>query len=118
MAPRGVIRPWLITGALLTLAACGQDTPTSVNGVPARVLAARLGQAVDIQLQTIGPGEYRTPPTVSAPTVQFVSVALVAPAVPAGVTQRFRFQAVAPGRAVITFQHTVGTELVDTIDVQ
>ena len=118
MATRGVVRPWLITGALLTLAACGQDTPTSVNGVPARTLEATVGQAVNIRLQTIGPGEYRTPPAVSAPAVQFLGVELVAPAVPAGVTQLFRFQAVSPGRAVVTFQHTVGTGLVDTIEVQ
>jgi hypothetical protein len=55
---------------------------------------------------------------VSSAAVRFLDVRLVTPAVPAGPTQRFRFEAVGPGLAVIVFHHTVqGPAIEDTIDV-
>src|SRR6266851_1748118 len=51
-----------------------------------------VGDEVDITLQTIGPGQYASP-TVSSPAVRFLGVSEVGPAIPAGPTQLFRFQA-------------------------
>ena len=104
--------------AALGLAQCSTDGPTGLSGIPGRTFVAVVGQVVDIRLQTIGPGEYGTPPTISTAAIQFRGVSLVTPAVPAGNTQLFRFLAVAPGRAIITFQHSVQpVPVIDTVDV-
>jgi hypothetical protein len=105
--------------ATVLLAACGSDTPTGVSGIPSRTLTALRGQLVDIRLQTIGPGEYDSLPTISSPAVRFRGASEVTPAVPAGATQLFHFLAIAPGRAIITFRHNVQpTPVIDTVDVQ
>lgn len=114
----GRILPALLVPSLLALAGCGDSAPTDVNGSPARLLQASVGERLDLRLQTVGPGEYHTPPTILSSAVSFLSAELVTPAVPAGVTQRVHLQAVAPGRAIVRFEHSVGEALVDTIDVQ
>jgi hypothetical protein len=44
---------------------------------------------------------------------------LATPHVPAGVTQLFRFQVVAPGRALVVFRHSEqSATVIDTVDVQ
>src|SRR5512138_167157 len=86
----------------LGLAGCGQG-PFEANGIPSQSLSIKAGRELDLTLQTIGPGEYASPPSVSSDVLRFLDVRLVTPPVPAGVTQRFRFEAVAPGRAVIVF---------------
>jgi len=62
-----------------------------------------VGDEVDITLQTIGPGEYATP-QLSSPAVRFLGMTYVSPALPAGPTQLFRFQAEAPGQTSISIQ--------------
>lgn len=57
-------------------------------------------------LQTVGPGEYESPPSVSSPALRFLDESLVSPSVPAGPTQLFRFRAEARGTAVVTFYDT------------
>ena len=102
--------------AALVLAAC--HDPVSITDGGSRTIASRVGTEIDVTLQTIGPGEYASPPRVSSGSVRFVDVSYLDP-VPAGPTQRFRFQAVAPGRAIITFRHTAQARVVeDTVDVQ
>jgi hypothetical protein len=102
----------------LLLAACSAE-PLSQNGEPGRTLSVRAGQKLDLELQTIGPGEYASPPAVSSPAIQFLGVALVSPAVPAGPTQRFSFQAMAPGTAIIVFHHSGQNPTVeDTVSVR
>ncbi len=96
---------------------CGQG-PFETNGIPSRSLSIKAGRELDLTLQTIGPGEYASPPSVSSDVLRFLDVRLVTPPVPAGPTQRFRFEAVAPGMAVIVFHHTVqGTTIEDTVNV-
>ena len=101
----------------LMVSSCGQGS-LEANGLPSHSISIKAGQALELTLQTIGPGEYASPPSVSSPAVRWRDVHLVAPAVPAGPTQRFRFEAVAPGMAVISFHHTVqGTTIEDTVEV-
>ena len=104
--------------AALGLTGCGQG-PLAANGAPSHTLTITAGRGLEVILQTIGPGEYASPPLVSSSGVRFLDVGLVTPAVPAGPTQRFRFEAVGPGVAVIVFQHTgQGPTIEDTIIVR
>jgi hypothetical protein len=87
--------------------------------VPSHTLSIKAGRELQLTLQTIGAGVYASPPTVSSPAIRFLDVSLVTPATPAGPTQQFRFEAVAPGTAVIVFHHTdQGPTIEDTINVQ
>lgn len=105
-----------VTG-LMFLAGCSDDL-VSATGAPDRSLSLAVGQTLDLTLQTVGPGEYTSPPLISSNSVRFLEVSLVTPAVPAGPTQRFRFRAEAPGHAVITFHHSGQSPTVeDTVDV-
>lgn len=105
---------------LTLLLACGSEEPASPDpddnrGETIRVIASEV---FGVTLQTIGPGEYASPPLISSPAVRFLQVTLLEP-VPAGPTQRFRFQAVQSGRAVITFRHTgQGPTIQDTVEVE
>ena len=77
------------------------------------------GTEFTVTLQTIGPGEYSSPPSVSSAAVHFHDVSLVSPYVPAGPTQQFRFAAMMPGKAIVVFQHTGFTPTVeDTVNVR
>ena len=105
--------------ALALALGCGSDDLVTANGAPDRSLSLAPGQQLELTLQSIGPGGYISPPAISSPAVQFIDVVVVTPAVPAGVTQRFRFRAVAPGQAVVTLQHTGQSAAVeDTINVR
>jgi hypothetical protein len=101
----------------LGLVGCGQG-PLEANGVPSQTLSIKAGRELELTLHTTGPGEYASPPLMSSAAVRFLDVRVVAPIVPAGPTQRFRFEAVRPGVAVIVFQHTAqGPTIEDTINV-
>ncbi len=106
----------LVMGTGLLSEACSD--PLEVNGAPPRTLALQVGQEVDMRLQTVGPGEYSSPPTISSSAVRFLGASVVGPYVPAGPTQVFRFMAVARGQAVVTFHHTDDDpEVRDTMNV-
>jgi hypothetical protein len=108
---------WTLFFILVAVSACGQG-PLEANGIPSHSVSIKTGRTLELTLQTIGPGEYASPPSVSSSSIRWLDVTLVTPAVPAGPTQRFRFEAVAPGRAVIVFHHTAqGTTIEDTVDV-
>jgi hypothetical protein len=115
----GRFPPWQAGGLIaLGLAGCGQS-PLEANGSPSHTLSITVGRELDLTLQTIGPGEYVSPPLVSSGAVRFLDVRLVTPHVPAGPTQQFRFEAVRPGVAVIVFHHTVqGPTIEDTVNVR
>ena len=102
-------------------AACASDNPVgiSITGSTSRTLTVPAGSQFSVTLQTIGPGEYSSPPGLSSSAVQFRDVADVCPCVPAGPTQRFRFLAVGPGSTVIRFTHTDHNPMVeDTVLVR
>jgi hypothetical protein len=106
-----------LAGLLLT--ACGSEGLTGPPESSGRAFIVQAGQQLEIRLQSIGPGEYRSPPSVSSPVISFQSVSLATPPVPAGLTQLFRFQAVAPGRAIVTFRHSEqSAPVIDTVDVR
>ena len=103
-----MIRPVLVLAAVM-VGACGLEKTTaavSVTGGASRSVAASVGDEIDITLQTVGFGEYASPPEVSSSAVQFLSVGQASVTVPAGPTQIFRFRAVAPGQAIVVFTHT------------
>ncbi|MFI5091214.1 MAG: hypothetical protein ACHP7P_14290 [Terriglobales bacterium] len=69
-------------------------------------MSYRLGDTISIRLQTVGPGDYAAPPSISSPAVQFLDAKYDCPCVPAGPTQLFRLRAAAPGEALVAFHHT------------
>jgi hypothetical protein len=109
----------LLGGGALTLGFldCGQG-PVEEDGAPSQSLSITAGRELDVMLQTVGPGEYASPPEISSAAVRFLDMELVTPGVPAGPTQRFRFRALTSGIAVVVFHHTVQGETVeDTVNV-
>jgi hypothetical protein len=109
----------LLVMAALLLARCSSDALTDTNGSSGRSFTVAAGQEVGIHLQSIGPGEYLAPPAISSVAIRFEDVRLVTPAVPAGKTQLFRFRALRPGRALVTFRHSEQSATVtDTVEVQ
>ena len=103
------------------LAACGGDNPAgiSITGSASRTFTVPAGSQFSVTLQTIGPGEYSSPPALSSSAVEFRDMAGVCPCVPAGPTQRFRFLAAGPGSAIVTFTHTDRNPMVeDTVLVR
>ncbi len=107
--------------ALIALA-CHADSMSIASlrlGETNRSVTADVGQQIEITLRTVGPrGQYDSLPALSTDAVRFVDMSYVDP-VPAGPTQRFRFVAVARGRAVIIFRHTDALLTVeDTVNVR
>ena len=100
--------------------ACRADAIVALSaGERNHRVAARVGDRIEITLQTVGPGEYTSPPTISSAAVIFRDVTYCGVTVPAGPTQCFHLQAAAPGQAVITFKHTGDNPAVhDTVDVR
>lgn len=99
---------------------CTRDTsPLEVVGAPSRTINVNVSEEFRIRLQTIGPGEYKSPPEVSGTAIRFLDVTHPTWNVPAGPTQSFRFQALARGQAVVWFRHSgQSPDLVDTVVVR
>jgi hypothetical protein len=92
--------------------------PLGITGSKSRVLNIVVGQELHVTLQTVGPGSYESPPSVSSAAMRFLSVGLVSPTVPAGPTQQFRFKGEAPGEAIIVFRHSgISPTVTDTVRV-
>jgi hypothetical protein len=105
--------------AALFLVRCSSDAMTDMSDSSGRTFTVAAGQEVAIRLQNIGSGEYLAPPAISSTAIRFEAVSLVTPYVPAGKTQLFRFQALRPGRALVTFRHSEqSATVIDTVDVQ
>lgn len=113
LPPETPMRPTLsyltCTAALLfTSLSCGAKNPVSVSikSNSSQTLTVRAGTEFSVTLQTIGPGEFASPPTVSSGAVQFLDVSIVGPNAPAGPKQQFRFNAATRGTAIVVFRHT------------
>ena len=99
--------------------ACSGQEILEVVGPSSRTIHAVVGQEIAVTLSTVGPGEFASPPSISGAAITFINAAFVAPFVPAGATQRFRFRAAASGTSVVRFEHTVNASTVeDTIIVR
>jgi len=104
--------------ALTFLAGCGPE-PLSLRSSNGQTLNLAVGQELDLTVQTIGPGEYVSPPSISSPALRFLDATLVAPYVPAGPTQLFRFKATTPGQAIVVIQHSESNRTInDTVNVR
>lgn len=110
----------IVIGSLAMAAGigCHGDSIVSLDATERnRRISANVGERIDITLQSVGPGEYVSPPASSSSSVLFVDVASCGN-LPAGVTQCFHFRAASPGQAVLTFTHTGSNPTVqDTVDV-
>jgi hypothetical protein len=107
------------TLAILSLSACsGTDVVSvSIRGDTSQSLTVPAATEFSVTLQTIGGGQYISPPQISSSSVDFIDMQFVG-AVPAGPTQRFRFLATTHGKAIIVFQHTAsGRTVEDTVSV-
>ena len=98
---------WMCGMALLAVSGCssGKQTLRLANGDGGRRLMAAVGDTIEVTLQTIGPGHYGSP-VLSSGSVVFLGESSAGPAIPAGPTQLYRFEAVASGLAEITIAHT------------
>jgi hypothetical protein len=69
-------------------------------------VTARVGQQIQITLQTIGPGQYGSP-KVSSAAIEFQGAAFAKEQIPGGPKQIYRFHARSEGEARITIPHVV-----------
>ena len=81
-------------------------------------LRIAVGQELELTFQTIGPGEYESPPIISSSSLQFLDVRAFRPAPRAGLAQVFRFKGVIPGRAIIVIHHSGKSPVIrETVNV-
>jgi hypothetical protein len=87
---------------------CGSDHIVSAGGdLISRRIDASRGDLIDIRLWGGALGTYASPPVISTAVVEFVDLDVETGSGgivnPGGPTQRFRFRALTPGSAVVTF---------------
>ncbi len=110
------LRPLVL---VLALPACGTDGPKEAIATDGATYSVAVGEELVLRLQSVGPGEYAAPPTLSSGSLRFVDASVVGPYVPAGVTQRFRFEGTARGTTVVIFHHSGrSAPIVDTVVVR
>jgi hypothetical protein len=103
--------------------ACHERSPFEVYGPAAATFFIGIGQQIDIHMQTVGPGEFGSPPTLGGSTIAFLGVG-PGPIDPGGITQVFHFKGVTAGTTIITFQSIDNTpgfpqvNVVDTVTVR
>ena len=113
-----LVRVFLAAAAISTIS-CSAVTATLEPGDASHRLTVQRGQRVDIVLQTIGSGEYDTPPQIVPAILDFLGVAEDGPPNPGGLRQRFSFRASARGDATVTFTHTeTNSRVQDTVTVR
>lgn len=116
MSPLHVLVGAVCVASLLT--ACASE-PLAVRGSQGQTFNLTVGQELDLTVQTVGPGEYRSPPSVSSPALRFVNDTLIGPYIPAGPTQLFRFKAEAVGRAIVLLRHSGNNpDISDTVNIR
>ena len=104
--------PIAIAGAL----ACRTASIVALDtGERNRRIGVRVGERIEVTLQSVGGGEYAA--SLSSAAVIFLDVQYCG-ALPAGVTQCFLFRAVSPGQTILTFAHSgMNATVQDTVDV-
>ena len=105
--------------AMVAVAGCGKTEARTITGPDGQSITALRGTEFTIRLQTVGAGEFASPPAISSDAVRFLDVRQADFNVPGGPTQDFRFRAVAPGTVTIEFVHTGSSRrVVDTVEVR
>jgi hypothetical protein len=95
-----------VVSVLLALGCHSSSSRISLdNSDDGRSIAVRVGDEIDITLQTIGPGEYGTP-LLSSGAIRFLGESSAGPANPGGPRQLFRFEGREAGRADLAIPHT------------
>jgi hypothetical protein len=108
--------------ALLWTTGCHSHGPFEAYGAPSGTFSIAVGQELDIQLRTVGPGEYVSPPTLDGATVAFLRVT-AGTTVPSGVQQVFHFEGVSSGPTILVFHNTnppggfAHPDVIDTVNV-
>lgn len=118
---KAAMRYRLMLWAVVVCASCSSDSrgPLELLGAPSRTMSVAVNQELRIKLQTIGPGEYVSPPAITGSSLLFLGADVVGPYVPGGPTQEFRFKAVTRGQVIIEFHHTqYGPDVRDTVIVR
>jgi len=116
---------WLVLGLLIAAIWIFVKAWTDQNDADRYVLRTEgetlriaVGQELDLTFQTIGPGEYESPPSISSSSLQFLDVTAFRPAPRAGLAQRFRFKGAIPGRAIVVIHHSGKSPVIrDTVNV-
>jgi hypothetical protein len=62
-----------LLSAIAVVAACSDDI-VGANGVPSRSMSLKVGETLELTLQSIGPGEYASPPAISSALLRFLDV--------------------------------------------
>ena len=84
-----------------------------------QTLRVAVGEELDLTLQTVGPGEYQSPPSVSSSSLQFLDATPITPTSRWGIAQVFRFKGVAPGQAIVVIRHSGNSPVMsDTVNVR
>lgn len=87
--------------------ACSSSkNPLGVYGQPPGTFAIAVGQEIDIQMGTVGPGEYVSPPALMGSAIDFLGESSPPVNPPSGPQQIFHFKGVASGQAIILFHNT------------
>jgi len=94
---------------LLLILACSGPTDLSITVElnredSGKTVEVRLGQDIEVMLQTVGPGRYGTP-SVSSQALRLVDVVDGNP-VPAGPTQIFQFATEGTGSVAVMIPHS------------
>jgi len=106
--------------ALTAVVSCADRVTTiEVN----QSTAIRVGDVVHVEMTLMG-FQIDTPPAISSPALRFIDAGYVPQKVqsPGGPTWDYRFRAMQPGQAIITFREHIGatdsTLVYDTVSVR
>jgi hypothetical protein len=117
-SPLGRSRRMLMLAAL-RLAGCGSETPTDTTGSSGRAFTVRPARSSRFGSRAIGPGGYRFPRKQLLECHHIPRHQAGNAACSCRPHATLRFQTIAPGRAIVVFQHSEqSSTVVDTGDVQ
>jgi hypothetical protein len=105
--------------AFFVWACSSSKNSLGVYGQPPGTFVIAVGQEIDIQMGTVGPGEYVSPPALMGSAILFVGESSPSVVVPSGAQQIFHFKGVASGQTIILFHNTSppGSFRPDVIDI-
>jgi hypothetical protein len=86
------------------------------GGINGQAVTARVGQAIKITLQTIGPGQYGSP-EISSTAIRFDGATFPKEQNPGGPRQVYRFRARSEGEAQIKIPHVIQVASGNAADV-